>query len=230
MGRKLFRGMRVLTVVAVLFVASYGTVAADDDEEGKFEVTVTNLTRGQIISPSVVVTHTRKLAPLFTLGSEASPELAAMAEDANSDPLMKALDLEGYKVKDVQTIFGKEGPIMPGESASVVVYTSRRSRNLTVIGMLVTTNDAFFALNGVRGPRYGSETYYSAAYDAGSEANNEKCEFIPGPPCKNPFARDTDGAEGYVHIHAGIHGVATLVPAEHDWRNPVAKVTITRLR
>ncbi len=37
------------------------------------------------------------------------------------------------------------------------------------------------------------------------------------------------GDEGYVHIHRGIHGVGDLVAAVHDWRNPVAKITITKV-
>jgi len=41
--------------------------------------------------------------------------------------------------------------------------------------------------------------------------------------------------EGYVHIHRGIRGPATDLPLElegnvFDWRNPVAKITITRIR
>ena len=37
------------------------------------------------------------------------------------------------------------------------------------------------------------------------------------------------GGEGYVHIHAGIHGVGNLNPALRDWRNPVAKISIRRI-
>lgn len=221
MGRKLFRGMRflpILPVLAVLSAASYGIAVADDnddDGENKFEVTVTNLTRGQIISPSVVATHKRNLAPLFTLGEPASYELAAIAEDANNDLLIELLT-DDPKVKDVQTILGAMKVIMPGESASVVVDTGRKSRRFTVVGMLVTTNDAFFALNGVRGPRYGSKTYYSPAYDAGSEANNENCDVIPGPPCEDKTMKSTKSEEGFVHIHSGIHGGGDLDPAKHD--------------
>jgi len=36
------------------------------------------------------------------------------------------------------------------------------------------------------------------------------------------------GGEGFVHIHAGIHGIGDLLPARYDWRNPVAKVVIQR--
>ncbi len=102
-------------------------------------------------------------------------------------------------------------------------------RFLSMAGMLVTTNDAFFALRGARVPAHGIRTFRSPAYDAGSEANNEDCAFIPGPPCMNPNVRATENAEGYVHIHAGIHGIADLDPAEHDWRNPVAEITLRRL-
>ena len=68
------------------------------------------------------------------------------------------------------------------------------------------------------------------AYDAGTENNNEMCRFIPGPPCGNRGVRDTAGAEGYVHVHRGVHGGADLDPALFDWRNPVAKIVITKLR
>ncbi len=228
MTRKFFRGMVGLPVLITLYAGLFG-IAAGNAGGAEFEVTVTNLTRGQIISPTVVATHTDKLDPLFTLGSPASDELVAIAEDAVNIPLVDALSVD-KNVKDVQTIFGAAGPIMPGESASVVVGTGGKFRNVTLVGMLVTTNDAFFALNGVRGPKRGSDTHYSPAYDAGSEANNENCAFIPGPPCGNPNVRDTGKAEGYVHIHAGIHGIGDLKPDVHDWRNPVAKVTIRRLK
>jgi hypothetical protein len=42
--------------------------------------------------------------------------------------------------------------------------------------------------------------------------------------------RDTTGAEGYVHIHSGIHGIGDLEPAQADWNNPVAIVKIQRVK
>ena len=38
------------------------------------------------------------------------------------------------------------------------------------------------------------------------------------------------GEQGYVHIHAGIHGIGNLVAADRDWRNPVAHISIRRTR
>lgn len=220
--------IRLLTGVAVTTVAlvSIGQSPVDADNSGRVEITITNLTRGQIMSPAVVATHRSRLTPIYRLGAPASDELAAVAEDADSDGLFALLDRDPA-VKDVKTF---PDVIMPGASARVTLRVSRRFNRISLAGMLVSTNDAFYALSGISVPYYGSRREMSPAYDAGSEANNETCAFIPGPPCGNEGVRAVDGSEGYVHIHAGIHGGADLDPAEHDWRNPVAAIRIRRLR
>ncbi len=221
-------------VLSILSFALFGSTVllesgtALADEGYRVQVTVTNVTRGQIISPVVVASHRARFEPLFQLGAPASAELAAVAEDAILDPLISSLSNDP-DVLDIQTLFGAAGPIMPGESASVIVDIMGRYRHLSMAGMLVTTNDAFFAVRGARAPAHGTRTYRSPAYDAGSEANTENCSDIPGPPCGNAEVRVTQGAEGYVHIHAGIHGTGDLVPSMHDWRNPVAEIKVTRL-
>jgi len=220
--------LSAVTFFAVASAAALIPNTAVADGSSRVEITVTNITRGQIISPVVIASHKAGFEPLFELGSPASQELAAVAEDAMLDPLTDAL-MGDPKVLDVRTLFGDKGPIMPGESASIVVETRGRFRFLSMAAMLVTTNDAFFALRGVRAPRYGTSVHHSPAYDAGSEVNNEDCAFIPGPPCGNPGVRDPE-KDGYVHVHAGIHGIGSLDPSLRDWRNPVAEITIKRLR
>ena len=42
--------------------------------------------------------------------------------------------------------------------------------------------------------------------------------------------RDADGAEGFIFIHAGVHGVGDLKPENQDWRNPVVQIDIRRIR
>ena len=100
--------------------------------------------------------------------------------------------------------------------------------------MLIPTNDGFFAVNGIEGPSDNQTlTVYSPAYDAGSEVNDELCSNIPGPffgECGGPGGGGKPGGgEGYVHIHAGIHGIGDLTAAARDWRNPVAKIVIRRI-
>ncbi|MDX1630999.1 MAG: spondin domain-containing protein, partial [Thermoanaerobaculia bacterium] len=102
---------------------------------------------------------------------------------------------------------------------------------ISAVGMLVTTNDAFFGLDSVDviGGRWWIRTA-APAYDAGSEADTESCSDIPGPPCMNPGVRVTEGAEGYVHVHQGIDGTGDLDPAIWDWHNPVVSIQIIRGR
>ena len=84
-----------------------------------------------------------------------------------------------------------------------------------------------FRLHMNRSGRF-THTLYAKAYDAGSEVHTESCDHIPGPPCGNPGNRLTEGAEGYVYPHSGIHGGEDLDPFMWDWNNPVALITIER--
>lgn len=216
----------LLTLVAVLFAAglSAPVVHADDSHVVRYAVTITNVTRGQVITPPVVVSHNHRFK-LFTVGAPAGPELAALAEDGLTAPLTSLLPL----LPGVFDVVTATGPILPGASMTIEVKAVGPFRFFTAVGMLATTNDAFFAVQGVAAPRKGEATAEAEAYDAGSEGNSESCAFIPGPPCGSGGVRDTVGAEGYVHIHAGIHGIGHLVPATHDWRNPVAEISIRRI-
>ena len=204
--------------------------AADDDEGARFEVTITNLTRGQQFTPILVASH-KPNVKLFELGKPASTELATLAEEGNTAPLAAALAaLPGTG----QVVTGS-GLTNPGASTTLVVEGRRGFGFLSVAAMLIPTNDGFFALNGVALPR-GNDmlTLTAPAYDAGSERNDELCVSIPGPffaECGGSGGGGKPGGgEGYVHIHAGIHGIGNLPAATRDWRNPVALITVRRVR
>ena len=229
------RILLILTGLLVMVGISVGYALAEDDEKDDdkkrtrgrtYQVTITNLTRGQIISAPVVFSH-RGGFYLFKLGEPSSEGLAALAEDADtvtleSDLRASSKVFEVNKAADV---------ILPGKSATVEVNAFGPFRFISTAGMLVSTNDAFYAVQKIRVPiGFGKASHVAEAYDAGSEANSESCAYIPGPPCGNPFKRDTDGAEGYVHIHAGIHGIGGLFPEQHDWRNPVALIEVQAVR
>ena len=204
--------------------------AADDDEGARFEVTITNLTRGQQFTPILVASH-KPNVKLFELGKPASTELATLAEEGNTAPLAAALAaLPGTG----QVVTGS-GLTNPGASVTLIVDGRRGFGFLSVAAMLIPTNDGFFALNGVALPR-GNDmlTLTAPAYDAGSERNDELCVSIPGPffaECGGSGGGGKPGGgEGYVHIHAGIHGIGNLPAATRDWRNPVALITVRRVR
>jgi hypothetical protein len=208
-----------------------GTSAGADGQGNglHYEVTITNVTKAQVFSPPVLVTHHRSIA-LFEAGAEASAELAMVAEEGNGGPLADTLS-GSPRVFEAQAT---NAPIPPGMSATYLIRGHHRFDNISIVAMLVNTNDAFMALDSRRLPRdrNTSRTFDVGAYDAGSEGNNEDCAFVPGPACPadSGNARSVDDAEGYVYVHNGIHGIADLAPAAYDWRNPVAIVTVRRAR
>ena len=104
MTRKLLYKTLGLPVLAALSVLVFGGYLHGQAQESTFTVMVTNLTRGQVISPAVVATHNKNLQPLFTLGSPASAEMAAIAEDAVNTDLTNMLNADP-NAGDVQTIF-----------------------------------------------------------------------------------------------------------------------------
>jgi len=212
----------LITVCGILV----SSVAYAKDKTTLYEVTITNITRGQVISPPIVISHSEDFQ-LFSLGHPAPPGLPELAEDGMTGPLSAYLDtMDSVYDHNDQSVEG--GPIMPGKSVTVVIETKKGFRLLSAAGMLVITNDAFFAVRGVEARSKGDMTAEARAYDAGSEVNNEQCAYIPG--CGGPGVRDTVGAEGYVYVSSGIHGSGDLAPADVDWQNPVAKIVVKKVK
>lgn len=210
------------------------SVADDRDEESRglfrYEVIVTNVTRGQQFTPLLLVTHRPSLR-LFELGRPASSELATLAEEGDIGPLRAALQSRPR----VTQVRGGNSLTNPGSAQRFVIDARPFVDRLSLAAMLIPTNDAFVALNAIDLPESSREiVIFAVAYDAGSERNDELCSSIPGPSfveCGGPGggARVGEG-EGFVHVHNGIHGVGSLTPALRDWRNPVAQVKIRRVR
>ncbi len=221
---------RCIFVVA-LGLASGSALATDEHRGGRFEITVTNLTRGQQFTPILVASH-RAGVRLFDLGRPASAELASLAEEGNTAPLAAALRLRS----DTGQVVTGTGLTNPGASTTLIVDARGGFGHFSVAAMLIPTNDGFFAVNGARLPN-GAETMtlMSPAYDSGTERNDETCASIPGPffaECNGSGggASPSGGEEGYVHIHAGMHGIGDFKPSNRDWRNPVARITVRRVQ
>jgi hypothetical protein len=216
---------KVLIIAGCLLAISLFSVHGyADDSEGIYKVTITNLTRGQVFTPSIVLNHKQDVR-LFTPGAPASKSLATLAESGNTDPLSMMM-LMNPGVADIKT---SDGLLYPGESTTVMLDRTEGFPYISLAAMMIPTNDGFISLNGVMAPQGDkSVMYLSPAYDAGSEENNEKCKNIPGPFCGGAGVSEEDG-EGYVHIHAGIHGITNVPEDVFDWRNPVARIVIQRV-
>ncbi len=214
-------------LIALLALLAGGVLSADgNDEEMKVEVSITNLTRGQILSPVFVARHDSGAGSLYALGQPASEALAKMAEDADSSGLNAEWDPEtNGNVVEAMNVALSDGPIYPGDTVTMNFDIDDGNSEMSFVSMLVSTNDAFIGANGLDLSK--SRTIYLNAYDSGTEANSEDCAYIPGPPC-GKHAHDPADPEGFVHVHAGVHGGtdSDLDPAMHDWHNPTARLTV----
>ena len=200
--------------------------AADGAPEvRRYAVTITNITRGQVLAPPSIVAHNSRYE-MFSLGSPASPGLALLAETPSGAAMLS----EAVALPSVYATAISSSVILPGASQTLFIETTKDFPEVSVATMLATTNDGFMAARNVRLPGFGSVTVEAEAYDAGSEANTDDCAYVFGPPC-NDLRHNPATPEGYVHIHSGIHvGGGGLDPAKHDWRNPVTQIQIKRVR
>jgi len=213
-----------------------------------YRVTILNVTLGQPVAPSVIATHSRAFR-LFELGPapvEGDPDypiyfgLATAAETGSPVPLVDTV-AEAHGVWEAVALLTDLTPpvLLPGKSNSTEISASGNARYLSAAAMLGATNDAFYAVRGIALPKRVGEIVhvYADAYDAGSELNEESADTVGalGATDDNPATGEginTNG-EGYIHIHAGIHGIGGpggLDAATFDWRNPVVEVTIQRIR
>lgn len=226
-------------LTAATIAASMGSahVSAQD-----LSVTITNLTHGLAFTPVLVAAHDTN-GNLFDVGSAATANLQAMAEGGSLTGL--ETDLDGIAA----THTNSGAPLMAGNSVTVSLNTDSAPGNnlLSVVAMLLPTNDGFLGLDAIAIPTTaGTYTYDLSAYDAGTEANDELitgggAPGVAGIPA-DPGAMAGSGATGGVagadsntniHIHRGAIGDDELTGGNsdldstvHRWLNPVARVTV----
>ena len=215
----------MLKIISALLLCVGISLAHADERLKTYQVSITNLTPGQAFTPQLVFTH-RHAKPLFTLGEAASSELEQLAEGGDTAPLSALVHAYANDITTNGVL------LMPGETTALTIKGKPGRGRLTVVAMLLPTNDTFVALDGMKLPHRGSVSYRVPAYDAGTEYNDQDCANIPGPLCggEGYSPEAGDGDEGFVHIGNGFHdlGDDVLKPQLYDWNNDVAKITITR--
>lgn len=219
------------TITGVALAATVAAHAwAEGDRNGRnidYDVTITNVSKLSF-TPLLVAVHNGDIR--FTqAGAAPDAAIAALAEGGDIGPLSDILAAAPDSVGDMGETAGL---LMPGQSVTVELSTTKRYGHVSVAAMLLPTNDTFVWLDSVAVPSKHNSTvrYMAPAYDAGSEPNDELCSNIPGPLCGGAGGSPDAGGEGYVHVSSGIHGIGDLTPADYDWRNPVAIIKIERMR
>jgi hypothetical protein len=232
----------IMAAVGLLVALSVNAVDAVD-EDATYRVTIQNLTEGQPLSPPVAATHNSNIN-LFARGSQASPELEAIAEDGDPAPLFNFLGGSEDVTEAVNV--GMPLPTLgstAGGFSDAVTFDIMSSAGdvFSLAAMLICTNDGFIGLNSVELPRDGSAVHWLNAYDAGTEDNTEASEDLVDPcTALGPVELDGDpngnvddevdtDPHAAVALHPGIEGSSALTAGDHGWGLPIAKVTITRV-
>lgn len=211
-----------LIVPAVIALAAPAVAAA----EKTYEVTIQNVTAGIDFTPFLLATHNSKVS-LFEVGMPASEALGKVAEGGDTSELQMELDESDYVYATANT----SDLLGPGESVTVMVNGRAGKNKLSLVSMLLPTNDNIVSALSIQLPSRMMEeiTVMAMAYDAGTETNSEECAYIPGPTCGGEAFSDTDLGEGYIFPSAGIHGEGDLTQSQYDWQGPVAIVKIKRV-
>jgi len=227
---------RAILVSATLLA---GPVASATD----FNVEIINLTHGITFTPFLVAAHPTG-NNLFTVGQPASASLQATAEGGDISGLVTDLMAVGATI--VQNPAG--GLLAPGTRTNADVNTDGTANvELSIVAMLLPTNDGFAGLNAITIPTMpGIYEFDVPAYDAGTEANDELitgggAPGVAGIPADPGGASGTGGtgvamadANSNVHIHRNIlgdtdpmGGRSDLDSTVHRWLNPVVRVVVT---
>ncbi|MEZ5661842.1 MAG: spondin domain-containing protein [Burkholderiaceae bacterium] len=199
----------------------------------RFEVTITNLTAGQPLSPPALIPHGNGYQ-IFETGQPASLGLETLAEGGDGSLLIN----EAQANPAVPATTSGTAPIGPGASQTLMleqpVTSSPGAAMLSAATMLVNTNDAFaaglldlasLAVGEERSARLGS-------YDAGTEANDELAAHIPRPAGGGAgFAAARDDLIDAVLPPRGSisrnDGLATsALTSVHRWLDPVVSIQV----
>ena len=221
-----------VTLTTVSPASATGYSRNEQNTIAEYTITFENLTNGQYLTPPNFAVHDRS-ADVFSRNRAASPGVQAVAENGGvpvlAAELTSAIDDAGLGVSGV----GADAPIPPGESVSFSVTSNER--RLSIVSMIICTNDGFAGLDAKVLPRWDGDKrfYYLRSYDAGTERNTENREdLVPAPFCGEGGGTGESNPElaenGVIKRHRGIEGVGNIDPAVFDWKDPVVKVTVTR--
>jgi hypothetical protein len=128
---------------------------------------------------------------LFEVGEEAGAEIQEMAEGGSLAGLTTIATSISADVLAEPTA----GPLGPTQSVSGSFMTADGNTVLSVVAMILPSNDGFIGLDNWKIPtEAGTYTVFLNAYDAGTEVNSKAAGTMPGP---------ADGGEDFNATRAG---------------------------
>jgi len=224
-------------ITRLIFAASVATtlIACHHEEDAtdvSYQISVTNLTHNQPMSPLAVAIHQDGYSG-WSPGMPASGGLEQLAEGGTTDPFLD----EAANHQQVEATASGAGLILPGGMDSITLMSDLDTPQLTIVSMLVNTNDGFTGLSGIDLSSLengDSLTRYSPVMDAGTEANSEAAATLPGPAGGGEGYNATREDHNFVAIHPGVvtadDGLMnSALDSSHRFDNPAARIVITRI-
>lgn len=223
-------------IASSIFLA--GCSDNNNSSPASFDITVTNLSAGQPLSPVAVALHSSSWQA-FETGSAVSIGLEELAEGGDNTQFLADADADAA----VYNTASGTDIIAPGESETITIEVNRSrlgTLSLSAVSMLVNTNDAITGLNGRSIASMAvndSASFNALSYDSGTEANTETADTIPGPAAaggaQEGFNAARDDVRDAVYVHPGVvtssDGLATsTLTHEHRWDHPSVRVTVER--
>jgi len=196
-----------------------------------FDVSVSNTTSNQPLSPMAVVLHSNQYSA-WSFGNAASMALEVLAESGSPADVISAASGDA-----VFAVSAGTDVIPPGMMATVSLeFEEQAAVELTVITMLVNTNDAFSGMQkvDVSGLEVGASMQLNAPiYDAGTEANDELAATIPGPAAGgegfNAERMDTNVISRHPGLVTSDDGYAeSALNESHRFDSHALRITVTR--
>jgi hypothetical protein len=237
-------------IPAAALAADSGTAATSGLHT--YTITITNLTKGQPLSPPLISTNYGS-GQFFKPGGTANWGVQQIAENGNNTPLYESAvaDQKAGYVTDVQRA---SAPLVPKGSPAdamfdqtvTITIKAKDTDRINWISMIGCTNDGFAGFNAARLPRAKGRSVNVPVFDfdAGTEENTEDFADL-GAGCQGAIGvKSTQGAVGTsmtdwrlaeggsIHRHEGIFGASDdgLLEDVHGWDpKKIAKVSIKRI-
>ncbi|MBY6186213.1 spondin domain-containing protein [Marinobacter hydrocarbonoclasticus] len=218
------------------------TGCPDDDDDivvtpppvamATYQLTVTNLTAAQPMSPLAAYLHDGNVSG-WQIGESASTGLEQLAESGDGTEWL----MEAENAGSLANGSGND-ILMPGMSQTLeLTLESPDAVALSLATMLVNTNDAYTGIDGLdlAALMAGDSMMRTLpAYDAGTEGNTELAATIPGPAGGGAGFDATRDDVDFVARHPGVVSAddgarSSTLRAHHRFDGPVAKLVVTRV-
>lgn len=166
------------------------------------------------MTPPVVALHNAPDADngirIFEVGQPAIEEVVAIAENGENASLVElatgqvaagTISAAGVAFTDPEN----PGPLLPGASSSVTLDLAGDDQVLSLVSMIVCSNDGFSGIDSRPLSADATETFPAPIYDAGSENNVLQLAYWV-PPCGGPEGNLGDDENGSIMLHPGQSG------------------------